>query len=291
MRAQRKARNAKRGGASMRVVAGTLRGRSIAGPQHEGLRPTSDRVRESLFNILAHGIDDFSLDGARVIDLFAGTGALGIEAISRGAAYCLFVDSEPDARALIRDNVEAFGLTGVTRIFRRDATDLGPAGTVAPFQLAFLDPPYDKGWARGRSTALDVGKWLVPGAIAVLEERASATITLPPAFAELDRRTYGDTQIVFARYARLGRLLGHQDPQQDVDEQPREADREHRQHHVAETHQRRIPAEPFGDAAAHAADELALAHAHQGLAERIVHHGGLLRDGLSEVGRKRSFWP
>jgi 16S rRNA (guanine966-N2)-methyltransferase len=185
----------------MRVVAGTLRGRAIAGPQHEGLRPTSDRVRESLFNILAHGVDDFSLEGARVIDLFAGTGALGIEAISRGAAYCLFVDSEPDARGLIRDNVEAFGLTGVTRIFRRDAADLGPAGTVAPFQLAFLDPPYDKGLGERALDALSDGKWLVPGAIVVLEERASVTITLPPAFTELDRRTYGDTQIVFARYA------------------------------------------------------------------------------------------
>jgi 16S rRNA (guanine966-N2)-methyltransferase len=185
----------------MRVVAGTLRGRAIAGPQHEGLRPTSDRVRESLFNILAHGIDDFSLEGARVIDLFAGTGGLGIEAISRGAAYCLFVDSEPDARGLIRDNVEAFGLTGVTRIFRRDAADLGPAGTVAPFQLAFLDPPYDKGLGARALNALADGKWLVPGAIVVLEERASVTITLPPAFAELDRRTYGDTQIVFGRYA------------------------------------------------------------------------------------------
>jgi 16S rRNA (guanine966-N2)-methyltransferase len=185
----------------MRVVAGTLRGRAIAGPQHEGLRPTSDRVRESLFNILAHGVDDFSLEGARVIDLFAGTGALGIEAISRGAAYCLFVDSEPDARGLIRNNVEAFGLTGVTRIFRRDAADLGPAGTVAPFQLAFLDPPYDKGLGGRALNALADGKWLVPGAIVVLEERASATVALPPTFAELDRRTYGDTQIVFARYA------------------------------------------------------------------------------------------
>ena len=185
----------------MRVVAGTLRGRAIAGPQHEGLRPTSDRVRESLFNILAHGIDDFSLEGARVIDLFAGTGALGIEAISRGAAYCLFVDSEPDARGLIRNNVEAFGLTGVTRIFRRDAADLGPAGTVAPFHLAFLDPPYDKGLGERALNALADGKWLVPSAVVVLEERASATIALPPAFVALDRRTYGDTQIVFARYA------------------------------------------------------------------------------------------
>ena len=184
----------------MRIVAGSLRGRAIAGPQHSGLRPTSDRVRESLFNILAHGVDDFSLAGARVIDLFAGTGALGLEAISRGAAFCLFVDSEPDARALVRANIEAFGLTGVTRIFRRDAADLGPAGTVAPFNLAFLDPPYDQGLAERALAALAAATgWAA--AIVVVEERASAAVALPPAFAELDRRTYGDTQILIARYA------------------------------------------------------------------------------------------
>ena len=133
-------------------------------------------MRESLFNILAHGIDDFSLAGARVIDLFAGTGALGLEAISRGAAFCLFVDSEPDARALVRANIEAFGLTGVTRIFRRDAADLGPAGTVAPFHLAFLDPPYDQGLGERALAALEAGNWLVQGAIVVVEERASAAI-------------------------------------------------------------------------------------------------------------------
>jgi 16S rRNA (guanine966-N2)-methyltransferase len=185
----------------MRIVAGNLRGRAIAAPQHSGLRPTSDRVRESLFNILAHGIDDFSLAGARVIDLFAGTGALGLEAVSRGAAFCLFVDSDPDARALVRANIEAFGLTGVTRIFRRDAADLGPAGTVAPFNLAFLDPPYGEGLAERALAALESGNWLVPRAVVVVEERAGTAIALPPAFTELDRRTYGDTQILIARYA------------------------------------------------------------------------------------------
>jgi 16S rRNA (guanine966-N2)-methyltransferase len=113
----------------MRIVGGRLRGRPLATPQHEGLRPTADRVRESLFNILAHGLDGFSLDGARAIDLFAGTGALGIEALSRGAGYCLLVDTDAEARALQRRNVEAFGLTGVTKIWRRDATDLGPEAT------------------------------------------------------------------------------------------------------------------------------------------------------------------
>ncbi len=184
----------------MRIVGGTLRGRPISAPQHEGLRPTADRVRESLFNILAHGVAGLSLEGARVIDLFAGTGALGLEAISRGAAFCLFVDHGAEARALIRTNIESFGLTGVTRIFRRDATDLGPAGTVAPFDLAFLDPPYGKGLGEKALAALAEGHWLAPGAVVVLEERAGIAMTLPPAFSDFDARAYGDTQIVIARY-------------------------------------------------------------------------------------------
>src|SRR5690606_6354466 len=123
------------------------------------------------FNILAHGIPDFELEGARVIDLFAGTGALGIEALSRGAGYCLFVEEAPDARALIRTNVEAMGLTGVTRIFRRDATDIGPAGNMAPYGIAFLDPPYGRGLGEKALVALRDGGWLEPGAVVVFEER------------------------------------------------------------------------------------------------------------------------
>lgn len=185
----------------MRVVGGTHRGRALATPQHEGLRPTSDRVRESVFNILAHGVPDFAIEGVRVIDLFAGTGALGIEAISRGAGYCLFVEEAPDARALIRTNVEALGLTGVTRIFRRDATDLGPAGNMEPYALAFLDPPYGKALAEKALVALRDGRWLTPDAVVVLEERADAAVALPDGFAEIDRRTWGDTQVIFARSA------------------------------------------------------------------------------------------
>ncbi len=184
----------------MRIVGGSLRGRPISSPQHEGLRPTADRVRESLFNVLAHGVDGLSLPGARVIDLFAGTGALGLEAISRGAVFCLFVDTEAAARALIRTNIETFGLTGATRIFRRDATDLGPAGTVAPFDVAFLDPPYEEGLGEKALASLAEGGWLVPGAIIVLEERAGISVVLPEAFTEIDRRTYGDTQVVIARF-------------------------------------------------------------------------------------------
>jgi 16S rRNA (guanine966-N2)-methyltransferase len=183
----------------MRIVAGKFRGRAIASPEHDGLRPTSDRVRESVFNILAHGIDDFDLQGARVMDLFAGTGALGLEALSRGAAYCLFVEDDTDARALIRTNVEALGLTGETRIFRRDATDLGPAGAKDSFTLAFLDPPYGKGLGEKALAILASGKWLVPGAIAVLEERAGTAVVIPPSYDLLDCRTYGDTEIRFLR--------------------------------------------------------------------------------------------
>lgn len=183
----------------MRIVGGRFRGRALAAPKHEGLRPTSDRVRESVFNILAHGIADFSLEGLRVIDLFAGTGALGIEALSRGAAYCLFVEEAPEARALIRTNVEALGLTGATRIFRRDATDLGPAGNMEPYGLAFLDPPYGRGLGERALAVLREGTWLQPGAVVVLEERADAEVALPEGFSELDRRSWGDTQVVFGR--------------------------------------------------------------------------------------------
>jgi 16S rRNA (guanine966-N2)-methyltransferase len=188
----------------MRIVGGRFRGRALATPQHEGLRPTSDRVRESVFNILAHGIADFSLEGARVIDLFAGTGALGIEALSRGAGYCLLVEEAPEARALIRTNIETLRLTGVTRIFRRDATDLGPAGNMEPYGLTFLDPPYGQGLGEKALVALRDGAWLVPGAVIVLEERESADVVLPEGFEEIDRRSWGDTQAVFGRFNRSG---------------------------------------------------------------------------------------
>ncbi len=184
----------------MRIVGGRFRGRAITVPKHEGLRPTADRVRESLFNILVHGVEDFALEGARVVDLFAGTGALGLEAVSRGAAFCLFVEENPEARALIRDNIEALQLMGVTRIYRRDATDLGPAGTMTPFTLAFLDPPYGKGLGGRALASLADGGWLVPGAIVVIEEHADAAVALPPGFAEIDRRSWGDTQALLARY-------------------------------------------------------------------------------------------
>ena len=135
-----------------------------------------------MFNILAHGIPEFELAGARVLDLFAGTGALGLEALSRGAAFCLFVEQEAEARALIRRNVEALGLTGVTKIFRRDATELGPAGRNGGFALAFLDPPYGQGLAERALASAVEGGWLAPGAITVIEERKGTGVALPAGF-------------------------------------------------------------------------------------------------------------
>ena len=184
----------------MRIVGGQFRGRALATPGDDRTRPTSDRVRESMFNILAHGVPGFALDGVRVLDLFAGTGALGVEALSRGAAYCLFVEEDAQARGTIRRNVETFGLSGITKIFRRDATTLGPAENRGSFGLVFLDPPYGKGLGERALASAAAGAWLAPDAIAVIEERKGATITLPAGFAALDQRTWGDTQVLFARY-------------------------------------------------------------------------------------------
>jgi 16S rRNA (guanine966-N2)-methyltransferase len=185
---------------AVRIVAGKFRGRPLAAPQDDRTRPTSDRVREATFNILAHGVPGFSIAGAKVLDLFAGTGALGLEALSRGAAFCLFVEEDAAARALIRRNVEALGLTGATKIFRRDAADLGPAGRNGGFVLAFLDPPYGRGLAERALASAAAGGWLAEGAIAVIEERKGEALVLPAAFVQLDQRIWGDTQMVFARF-------------------------------------------------------------------------------------------
>jgi len=153
-----------------------------------------------MFNILVHAYGN-PVEGARVLDLFAGTGALGIEAISRGAAFALFVDNGAEARALLRNNVEALGLGGVTKVFRRDATNLGPAHPLPPFSLAFLDPPYGKALAETALASLRDGGWLVPGALLVVEEAKAAAFSAPDGFAELERRAYDDTEFVFLRRA------------------------------------------------------------------------------------------
>jgi 16S rRNA (guanine966-N2)-methyltransferase len=182
----------------MRVVAGRLKGRALAGPRSNAIRPTSDRLRESLFNILGHGYG-LPAEGTRVLDLFAGTGALGIEAISRGGGHATFVETGAEGRGIIRENIEALGLTGVTRILRRDATDLGRAGTIQPFDLVFCDPPYGKGLGEAALAGAREGGWLAADAICVLEERADAEIGELKGFTILERRGAGDSQLVFLR--------------------------------------------------------------------------------------------
>ena len=185
----------------MRIVGGQFRGRTIVAPKGGATRPTADRTRESLFNILAHR-PGFSFEGARVIDLFAGSGALGFEAMSRGAAWCLFVETEAAARGAIRDNIEALGLFGTARIHRRSATSLGekPAGVGPPFTLAFLDPPYGRGLCEPAMATLKAGNWLANGALVAVEQAADETPAAAAGFREDDRRLYGDTQIGFYVY-------------------------------------------------------------------------------------------
>lgn len=182
----------------MRIVAGKFRGRAIGGPSETDIRPTSDRLRETIFNILAHAYDDPVMNAA-VIDLFAGTGAMGLEAISRGARRTLFVEEAAKARALIRANVDALGVGGETRIFRRDARKLGEAPPGEKFTLAFLDPPYGQHLAEEALIAMREGHWLAPEALIVVEESLDAEVELPTGYKLLETRGYGATKIIFAR--------------------------------------------------------------------------------------------
>lgn len=167
-----------------------------AGDKGAHLRPTSDRVRENLFNVLGGGAYGDPIVGARVLDLFAGTGALGLEALSRGAEFVMFVDDGVKAGRLIRQNVELTRSGAQTGLYRRDATRLGPC-TEAPFDLVFLDPPYGKGMGARALAAAQAGGWLAPGALIVWEE--SAPQSAPEGFTLLDQRKYGDTHITFLR--------------------------------------------------------------------------------------------
>ena len=180
----------------MRIVGGALRGRPLAAPRSDSIRPTSDRTREAVFNILAHTWPE-KLDGARVLDLFSGTGALGLEALSRGAAQALFVEESAEGRGLIRTNIEAFGLQGRAKIFRRDAASLGEAGTIAPFDLVFADPPYGKGLGERALAAALEGGWLTADALVMVEEASASPFRPPAGLATVDVRDYGDTTVTF----------------------------------------------------------------------------------------------
>jgi 16S rRNA (guanine966-N2)-methyltransferase len=182
----------------VRITGGTLRGRTLRAPENLSVRPTSDRARQAVFNILLHNDFGVTLEGAKVADLFAGTGALGIEAISHGAAFCLFVDDSAESRALIRANVEALNLTGITKIWRRDATDLGPinTGSGGPFDLVFLDPPYRKNLIAPALTSLRDGGWLAEKALLIAETAADENFATTEGFEIADTRHYGETAIV-----------------------------------------------------------------------------------------------
>ena len=183
----------------MRIVGGEFRGRNLAAPKTNSIRPTIDRTRESLFNILSHAYPE-SLDGTRVLDVFAGTGAVWLEALSRGCRVALFVENGVEGRGLLWENIDALGLHGRARILRRDATKLGGVNNIEPFDLLFADPPYGQGHGEKAFAAAHGGGWLTPGALAILEERGDVAVTVDAAFKPLESRIFGDTKMHFYRY-------------------------------------------------------------------------------------------
>lgn len=185
----------------MRIVSGGLRGRNLITPEGQGTRPTSDRARQAVFNILEHAAWAPELRGTRILDLFAGSGALGFEAISRGAAFCLFVETDEAARGAIRENIDALGLFGATRLHRRDATDLGlrPASAGEPFDMAFMDPPYRQGLAERALAGLAEGGWLKPGALVMVERGSDEADLSAPGYQVLDTRDYGAARVSFLK--------------------------------------------------------------------------------------------
>jgi 16S rRNA (guanine966-N2)-methyltransferase len=186
----------------MRITGGRLKGRVLKGPRTDAIRPTSDRLRETIFNVLAHGLGKHGLDdpveGGRVLDLFAGSGAVALEALSRGATFAVMADIGAEARGLLRHNVEALGLGGVTRILRRDATKLGAVQPFEPFNLVYCDPPYGKGLGEQALSSALAGGWISPGGVILMEERVGLEIALPAGLERLDRREAGEAQVVIA---------------------------------------------------------------------------------------------
>ena len=183
----------------MRIVGGRFKGRALSAPRSQSIRPTTDRTREALFNILAHGFE-MAVEGRRVLDLFAGTGAVGLEALSRGGAFALFVEQSSEGRGLLRANIEALSVEGCTKIFRRDATKLGALAGMHPFDLVFADPPYGRALGDRALASAASGGWVAPGALVVLEESAAAEPAPGSAFDRLDTRAFGDTRMWFYRY-------------------------------------------------------------------------------------------
>ena len=180
----------------MRIIGGRFKGRGLTAPTDQTVRPTSDRLRETLFNILAHAYED-PMPQARVLDLFAGTGALGLEALSRGASFAQFVDDSAQGRGLLRANIENLGVAALTKVFRRDATRMGQVHPHEPFSLIFCDPPYNKGLGDKALTSAYQGGWFAPKALIVFEESSKAELALPAELTVLETRDFGETQVMF----------------------------------------------------------------------------------------------
>jgi 16S rRNA (guanine966-N2)-methyltransferase len=187
----------------MRIISGQFKGRAIRAPEGRGTRPTSDRTREAMFNVLAHADWSPGLAEARIMDVFAGSGALGFEALSRGAAFCLFVETESAARGAIRDNIEAFNVFGQTRIHRRSALDLGPKPAAAgdPFSIVFMDPPYEYDLTAGALRQLAQGGWITKDALVIAETSADAPAPVSPGWERLDERLSSSARLTFLRRA------------------------------------------------------------------------------------------
>lgn len=183
----------------MRIVGGRFRGRVLATPRSEGIRPTTDRTRESLFNILSHGYEA-AVEGRRMLDLFAGTGAVGFEALSRGAAYVHFVEQSAEGSRLVRANMETLNVREQTGLSRRDATNLGKAGEKQPYDLVFADPPYGKGLGERALAQLAMGGWIAENALVILEDNKQMTPDPGGVFHLIEKRIFGDSAMHFYRY-------------------------------------------------------------------------------------------
>lgn len=182
----------------MRIVAGKFRGQQLETPRSDAIRPTSDRAREAVFSIIGSRIGP-NLDGLYVLDLFAGTGAMGLEALSRGAAHCVFVDTGIEARGLIRGHIESFVLGGQTKLLKRDATDLGPVERMRPADLVFCDPPYGNELGEKAIASALAGGWIAADALILIEDDKDAVIVAPSGTEIIDRRDYASTAITFLR--------------------------------------------------------------------------------------------
>ncbi len=188
----------------MRIVGGRFKGRTLNSPDGRDTRPTTDRVREAIFNRLEHGVPGFSFDGTRVLDLFAGTGALGLEALSRGAKHAHFIDNSDVARGTVRHNADSLGVIGQCKVWRRDAAGLGACSPMSPYGLVFLDPPYGKGLAERALASLVTGSWLAENAIVVVEEAAKVEVAIPDELTVLGDHRYGDTRVLTLQFRGTG---------------------------------------------------------------------------------------